>query len=367
MAVPQRRRLSLISSLLWSGVWLFPLASPLSTAKSSLAVAGLAAFAIGYTLVAAAGFESLGPRWLRLAGVAVVWALALTLASAYGPEWSLLLLYAGSSGTAVWAPAPRPTVAGMVAAVAVIVAIGQVKGFSLGTVGVTAGGTVLACGVVYAVRQMSALIAELRFTREALAAAAVEQERLRFSRDLHDLLGQTLSLVVVKAEAVRRLVGQDTATAAAQARDIEEVGRRALAEVRDAVAGYRDTGLLAEIAQARRMLTAADIALTVRMPTSTLPASVDRLLAWVVREAATNVARHSQAAQCEIEVRVDERVATVEVRDDGSGPTEVGSPGNGLRGLAERLAAAGGSLLAGPADDGGFLVTARAPLSATAS
>jgi two-component system sensor histidine kinase DesK len=355
-----------VGGLLATAVWLFPLASPLSTARSLTAVVGLATFAVVYTFVTWASFESVGRRKVRLAGFCVVALLGLALAVAYGPEWLMVLLYVGSCATSVWAPAARPTVLGVVGTETAVVTIGIAKGHSVGTVTTAAFGTALACAVVFTLRQMGWLISELRSTRQGLAAAAVAQERLRFSRDLHDLLGHTLSLVVVKAEAVRRLVERDPAGAAAQARDIEEVGRRALGEVREAAAGYRDAGLGAEIAQARRVLAAAGITLAVRTPTTALPTGVDRLLAWVVREAATNVVRHSGASRCDIDVTADQAMATVDIADDGRAQGPPATPGLGLLGLTERLSAAGGALLAGPAEGGGFRVRATAPLTAAA-
>jgi len=357
-----RRVLSTLGGLTVSAVWLFPLGTTLGTVTTRTALLGLVAFGVCYTVVTWAGYEGAGPYRVRLAGVALVAALGLTLALAYGPQWLLVLLYVGTCGTAVWAPAPRPTLRGLGVTEVAIVAIGVTRRYDNSTVLAAAFGTVLAIGVVYTMRRADRLVEQLQATRQALAEAAVAQERLRFSRDLHDLLGHTLSLIVVKAEAVRRLVDTDPATAAAQARDIEDVGRQALGEIRDAVAGYRDSGLQAEIAHARRILAAAGVTLTVRASVAELPAATDRLFAWVVREAATNVVRHSRSSRCEIAIDVEQGTATVDIRDDGPLAEPAGKPGHGLRGLAERLAAAGGSLSSGPHDEGGFRVTAQTPV-----
>jgi two-component system, NarL family, sensor histidine kinase DesK len=245
---------------------------------------------------------------------------------------------------------------------AAIWAIGLARHEDLTTTLMYGVGTLLASGLIYAVRQMQRLIGELRATREALATVAVSEERLRFARDLHDLLGHTLSLIVVKAEAVRRLAERDPAAAALHAGDIEAVGRRALVEVREAVTGYRDADLRAEVDRARHTLLAAGIAVTVQDDGGPLPPQVAASLSWVVREAVTNVVRHSQAQRCDIVITSSAGHSTVEVRDDGVA-THPPVYGNGLRGLAERLTRDGGTLLARPVGDG-FALAATVPTAA---
>ncbi|MXQ66583.1 hypothetical protein GQ466_21420 [Actinomadura rayongensis] len=219
---------------------------------------------------------------------------------------------------------------------------------------VAAAWTTLTAGLVTTiVVRLFLVITLLRDAREELASAAVERERLRFSRDLHDLLGHTLSLMVVQAQAVRRIAERDPALAARQAADIESVGRDALGEVRQAVAGYRGRGLAAELDAARSALAAAGIEPVVRRSGDPPPAA-DALLGWAVREGVTNVVRHSGARTCEITWEDD----VLSIVDDGSA---AGAPsgGHGLRGLRERVADAGGSLTAGPRPGGGFALTVR--------
>lgn len=194
--------------------------------------------------------------------------------------------------------------------------------------------------------RLSVAIAELNRTREELARIAVSEERLRFSRDLHDLLGHTLSVMVVKAEVVRRLIPRDPELAAEHARDIETIGREGLVEVRQAVNGYRNPTLAAELTRARDALSAAGISVEVIEAGRPIPPDIDALLGWIVREGATNVIRHSGAGRCTIAVRVDSGVIRLDLTDDGHG-TDPGPDGGGLRGLRERVAAAGGSLEAG--------------------
>jgi two-component system sensor histidine kinase DesK len=203
-------------------------------------------------------------------------------------------------------------------------------------------------------------IRELQRTREELARAAVSEERLRFSRDLHDLLGHTLSVMVVKAEAVRRLAHKDADGAAGQAADIEQIGREALTEVRAAVTGYRGRGLTAELESARTVLADADIDVTIRTPVVRLPPETDALLGWAVREGVTNVIRHSGARTCEIDLSGPGDLV-LEVRDDGVSSAGPGRRGNGLVGLGERVAAADGTLDAGPRPGGGFLLRVTLP------
>jgi two-component system sensor histidine kinase DesK len=226
----------------------------------------------------------------------------------------------------------------------------------------TSYGSATAALVTAMMLRLIAVIGALRETRGELAAAAVAEERLRFSRDLHDLLGHTLSVMVVKAQAVRRVVERNPAVAAEQAADIETVGRQALKEVREAVTGYRGRGLVAELDAARTALADATIEATVRRAGPSLPPEADALLGWAVREGVTNVIRHSGARRCEIDVRHDGAVATVEICDDGTGGEPAGTAGHGLRGLTERMAAVGGMLTAGRRMDGGFRLTASVPL-----
>lgn len=226
-------------------------------------------------------------------------------------------------------------------------------------------GTFLSTMVTAAILSLSEAVRELRAAREELARRAVEKERLRFSRDLHDLLGHTLSVIVVKSEAARRLAPRDLQAALAQVTDIESVGRQALTEIREAVTGYREGSLSTELDRARSALTAAGIEPVVRQSGTPLAPQTEALLGWVVREAVTNAVRHSRASRCEITVDGTPERVRLTVADDGgvpSTPPAVAIGGSGLKGLTERLAAAGGSLRAGPSPRGGFTVTAELPV-----
>ncbi|PAZ13117.1 two-component sensor histidine kinase [Streptomyces sp. SA15] len=303
------------------------------------------------------------------------------LAMGYGGNWLLFFpLFGLATGAVVRMPHLRW------AGTAVAVLAGAAAVFRDGWGGLDiAYATWISSMVTAAILSLSEAVRELRAAREELALRAVEEERLRFSRDLHDLLGHTMSVIVVKAEAARRLADRDLAAALDQITDIESVGRQALAEIREAVTGYREGSLTTELDRARSALSAAGVELVLSRSGTPLPAQTESLLGWVVREAVTNVVRHSGASRCEITVAsvgsAAERVRLM-VTDNGTGGATgdatgggagaglregfgAGSgtgPGTGLKGLTERLAAAGGSLTAGPGARGGFAVTAELPV-----
>jgi two-component system, NarL family, sensor histidine kinase DesK len=212
--------------------------------------------------------------------------------------------------------------------------------------------------ITFVTLKLLSAVGQLRETREELARAAVAEERLRFSRDLHDLLGHSMSVIALKAEVVRRLAPTDLNAALAQAADIEEVSRKALAEIREAVSGYRETGLSEELERARSLLSAGGIEPVLHESGPPLPARTDLLLAWVVREGVTNVVRHSRAKRCTIELERGSDPVRLSITDEGGGaaPSECGSDsgsdGNGLRGLKERITAGGGLLTAEPTEKG---------------
>jgi two-component system sensor histidine kinase DesK len=196
----------------------------------------------------------------------------------------------------------------------------------------------------------------LRSAREELARLAVSEERLRFARDLHDLLGHSLSLITLKSELAGRLLPQEPEKAEAEIRDIEEVARQALGEVREAVAGYRRPTLEEELAGAGEMLEAAGIACRIENEAGVLPNAVDIVLAWAVREGTTNVIRHSRARHCRILLARDGEEVYAEITDDGDGcqSENGGDSGSGLSGLSERVATLAGHVEAGSQPDGGF-------------
>ncbi|MEV4254832.1 histidine kinase [Spirillospora sp. NPDC049652] len=340
-----------------------------------LAAPLLAVFLAGYVGTVMAAFDARLPLWLPTAGVALLTAAAAGAATELGSRWYVFFPLAGlAAGTVAGHlpnQSPRPEwgllllVGGVSGTAGVTIWLGGMEGDGADSIW---WGTVSASTVTAIVIRLFSVIALLREAREELAHAAVAEERLRFSRDLHDLLGHTLSLMVVKSQAVRRLAERDPALAAAQAADIEQVGRQALTEVRQAVSGYRGRGLAAELDHARTALADAGVRAVVRRSGGPLPSGPDALLGWVVREGVTNVIRHSGAERCVITVRNDGSEASVEVSDDGRGATgateaEGAAAGNGLSGLGERVGAAGGTLRTTPSRSG-FVLAATVPVPA---
>jgi two-component system sensor histidine kinase DesK len=289
------------------------------------------------------------------------------LALAYGDSWLLFFPLLGlAAGAALRGPRLRAV------GTSVAVLAGAVSGVHEGWDGLTiAYATWISTMVTAAILSLSEAVRELRAAREELARRAVEEERLRFSRDLHDLLGHTLSVIVVKSEAARRLAPRDLDAALAQVTDIEAVGRQALTEIREAVTGYREGSLAGELDRARSALTAAGVEPSVTRSGPPPDPQSAALLGWVVREAVTNVVRHSGASRCLISVTAAPERIRLTVTDDGhggrggqggdGGGCRPPGDGTGLTGLRERLAAAGGSLTAGPGPRGGFTVTAELP------
>jgi len=202
---------------------------------------------------------------------------------------------------------------------------------------------------------------QLSLAREQIGRLAVGEERLRFARDLHDLIGHSLSVIALKSELAGRLIKNTPGLAAHEVEDIENVARGALREVREAVAGYRQPTLAAELAGAHEALTAAGIEYHVHQDHAPLPPAVEAVLAWTVREGVTNVMRHSQAKRCAIRITNQDGRATVEVVDDGRGGTL--QPGSGLRGLRERVLERGGTLTAEPLPHEGFRLRVTLPLA----
>jgi len=201
---------------------------------------------------------------------------------------------------------------------------------------------------------------QLSQAREQIGRLAVGEERLRFARDLHDLLGHSLSVIALKSELAGRLIKSTPDVAAHEIEDIEKVARDALREVREAVTGYRQPTLAAELAGANEALAAAGIEYHIDQDHAPLPAAAEAVLAWTVREGVTNVMRHSQAKRCAIRIINKDGHATVEVIDDGRG----GMPeaGSGLRGLEERVRERGGTLTAEPLPHEGFRLRVTLPL-----
>jgi two-component system, NarL family, sensor histidine kinase DesK len=202
------------------------------------------------------------------------------------------------------------------------------------------------------VARMGSAIRELHTARRALAQMKVEEERLRLARDLHDLLGQTLSVITLKSEVARGLITEDPARCAQELSEIEQVGRMTLREVRKTVAGYRQPQLSSELDGAQQLLEAAGIEYSIEKLHEELPQSLDAVLAWTVREGVTNVIRHSRARHCLLRLTREQGKIGAEVLNDRERAEDAKvagtSQGHGLLGLRERVSVLGGTMEAGP-------------------
>jgi two-component system sensor histidine kinase DesK len=308
-----------------------------------------AAAAVGYVIVALfiVGYLSLVPGGWLLSGRRF-WAVFAALAALTAAE--LPLARAGAFVMCVYlsallvarlgARAALPVAGMTLLAVLVPAAVGpwhDGAGTSLDN-GSAIGIPVVALAMFgfFRVLQGNRALAE---ARAELARLAAENERNRIARDLHDLLGHSLTTITVKAELARHLGGRDVGAALREIAEVEELGRRTLADVRAAVANYREVTLAGELSSGRELLRAVGI--TADLPAAAdLPA--DELFGWVLREGLTNVARHSHARTCTVRIGS----ASVEITDDGIGGEA--ASGSGLSGLRERVEAAGGTLEAGP-------------------
>jgi len=282
--------------------------------------------------------------------------LGVALAAWLGPGWAGLLIYVSAAAAAglperwVW-----PAVAGAAVVCAGVLALHGL----LGTVFFLPLLCLLTGFALRGMRHLISVNAELVEAREELARNAVAAERLRFARDLHDLLGHSLSLIALKSELAGRLAEHDPARARQEMADVEAAARRALAEVRDAVSGYREVSLAQALAEARSALSAAGITLRTPAGAGPLPGAVDAVLGWVVREATTNVLRHSGARSVTVDLSAGADDVRLTVTDDGRGGD--GPRGTGLAGLAERVETLGGRLESGPVGGRGFRLSAVVP------
>jgi two-component system sensor histidine kinase DesK len=277
---------------------------------------------------------------------------ASTAASLLLPERRALALVvaAGLVGAAALGPSNDPASA-------------AIQGLSVSVIGIT----------VFAMAALRRSNASLHAARQELAMRAVADERDRIARDLHDLLGHSLSLIAIKSELAGRLLPTEPERAREEIGDVERVARGALASVRETVSGYRQPTLDRELANAREVLDAAGIEPSIDHRAGTLPIAEDAVLAWAVREGVTNVVRHSLSRHATIRTARRGTQAELEVVDDGPAQAPVLAvaegtiDGTGLRGLRERLERAGGRLEAGPLTTGGYRLFASVPIAGTGS
>jgi two-component system, NarL family, sensor histidine kinase DesK len=398
-------------AFVWLAFILFPAVSAFAKHGSALhhglIIAGAVAFVAAYIALILLWRHRHTDRILNaLFLLLVALAVALTLSDA--ASWGFLFTYCAACAGLI---STRWGLAGVVACAALAgitsAAGGANGGQVIGWVASSAGIGLL----ILVMRDLRIRNDELSRARAELARMAVAEERERFARDLHDLLGHSLSVIALKAELAGRILPDHPAGAAKEVADLELVARTALGEVREAVSGYRQPTLEGELAGARMALSAAGIKAHLQQVRVTLDPAVEAVLAWAVREGATNVIRHSGARHCRLKINATLTDASVEVIDDGvggsaggdvagnggepnhaairtaagasyagnagatdlsrgGGPARRAAPGNGhpigghgLAGLAERARLVNGTIEAGALAHGGYRLAVTVPVS----
>jgi two-component system, NarL family, sensor histidine kinase DesK len=339
----------------FAGIWLFYLSAPLSAGwdrrdevRGWIGIVATLAFAVVYMTVfvtmrrrpTGAPYRSTLPPPYGVAVVLSEVALGLVMCAAVGQKGQSASVYVAV--TCVMCLRTRW---------AWLVSVGVAFGTFAATIWVPGWhrddgilfGTLVATLAIWGISQSINRNIEVLAVREENARLALDDERNRFARDLHDILGHSLTVITVKAELANRLIDVDPERAQTELADLERLSRDALADVRRAVEGYRELTLPGELARARTALSAAEIAADLPKSTDDVPSDRRELFAWTVREGITNVIRHSGARRCTVVLGEHE----VEVRDDGRGPASSASPGqgHGLTGLRERAAALGGTVV----------------------
>ncbi len=358
-----------ISSVVWPAVFLFYLAEPVSEVFSqhkphweiATVLALVIAYGASYLYVCAVGQS----RSHLVRGLMVAWLslFPIALTVLLGPEMLIFFTYAVATALML-IPALPGAALGFGSAVSLIVG----TWISTGTADFgTAMILVVLTLAMFALGGLIRTVRQLRATQGKMARLAVAEERSRLARDLHDVLGHSLTTITVKAGLARRVLesSADRERAIAEVRDVEDLARQAMTEVRATVSGYRTASLPAELVGARAALSAAGIAADLPRAVDNVTAGLQETFAYVLREGVTNVIRHSGASRCE--VRLGD--TWLEIRDNGrcaadqvTASRETGG-GHGLSGLSERVAAVEGTLEAGPLPDGGFLLRVSVPTS----
>lgn len=312
------------------------------------------------------------PRRVRLGRRQQYWILAVQVALSYPPILLMGTAWVGITGFLAGSLllVLRPPWSWVTAGLTVVSTMSLTTGWSGKTyldvayIGIS---TVMIASLVYGLTALSEMVLQLRSAQQEIARLAVEQERLRFARDLHDLLGYSLSAITLRSELTLRLVDQHPARAREELSTVLEISRQALADTRQVARSYRDMSFPAELASARSVFSAAGIDIEVDCKlVDDLPDQVGTVLATVLREGITNILRHSTVRHCRIEARsTGDGSVQLQVRNDGVA-AHVGGPssydGSGIGNLCARVTAIGGGLTAGVREDGCFHLVATVPL-----
>jgi two-component system, NarL family, sensor histidine kinase DesK len=388
-----------LAALIWLGFVIFPLLNAIGKhgppLEHGLVIAGATVFIAGYVLLVLRWRDDRRPV-VPLAVLAVLLAVSTALTIAQASGWGFLFTYC-----AAVAAMATPQRIGFYAVLLCSALAGVTSAIGGADGGTVVGFIASSAGIgmlMLVMRDLRMRNLELGAARAELARLAVAEERERFARDLHDLLGHSLSVIALKAELAGRLLADAPADAAREVGELEQVARTALGEVREAVSGYRQPTLAGELAGARMALSAAGIEADVQEAHTTLDPPVEAVLAWAVREGATNVIRHSGARHCKLKITTSLTDAGVEVIDDGKGEeangdgaahgqlagggvpsgvdtelavagrgnghrTLAAGGGHGLAGLAERARLLNGWIEAGTLADGGYRLAVTVPVS----
>jgi two-component system, NarL family, sensor histidine kinase DesK len=406
----------------FSAIWLVYLIQPVSGLfghhNSAAWIAGglaiTAAFCVTY--VAVVGAWDRAPR-LAIWGLGVIFALAVLACVVYGSDWLAFWIYV-SAATGFAFPGRRGAMLAVLGVSACYAVLGWLTHATTGNFLITLLPVVLIGWAMIGFRMQIMLTRELSQARETVAKLAANEERLRLARDMHDLTGQSLSLVTLKSDLARKMLSRLPQTrerdaALSEVDDIGQVSRQTLRDIREAVSGYRRPTLAIEIITSRNALESAGIALdddpALTLRSGTFDADAEAALAWCLREAVTNVIRHSGAKNCRVRLTHQAGEMSLEVSDDGRGlgtrdkpaagatsrasdgrdrdqrvpasapvppgadsgqdgrimpePGGVAAGGSGLRGMSERLAAISGrlSLGQGGLSGRGFRLVATVP------
>jgi len=367
----------------FSGVWLAYLIQPVSDLFHHGGAAWIAGGIIITTAFCAIYLPTLflcesRPR-LALYGLGTLAALATVACLVYGKNWTPLWIYVSAAGGFVLTSAfgSRRASFGVFAITGCYLLFCRITHLDLGTTLAVLLPVLLIGLAMMGFRTQIGLMHELDQARGTVARLAANEERLRLARDMHDLTGQSLSMITLKSELAVKRLGKLPSSAERDAvltevSDIGRVSRQTLHDIREAVSGYRRPTLAIEVITARNALEAAGVALDddpeLTLRSGTFDPDAEAVLAWCLREAVTNVVRHSRARHCRIRLTERNSELSLEVTDDGRGiasqvpDTADTRQGSGLHGVSERLSAVGGSLSLGPAEAGhGFRLVATVP------
>jgi two-component system sensor histidine kinase DesK len=370
---------------LFSSIWLLYLIQPVIELfrhhRGALWIAGGVVITVAFCVIYIPIVINVG-RWPRAAraGLAALILLSAVACLVYGEDWTPLWIYVSAAGGMVLAATTgrRLAMLGVLGITVCYALFGWLSHLDVGSFFAVLLPVLMVGLAMIGFRMQILLMHELAQARGAVAKMAVNEERVRLARDMHDLTGQSLSVITLKSDLAAKRLTRLPASAERDAvltelDDIARVSRQTLHDIREAVSGYRRPTLAIEVITARHALDAAGIGLDdnpeLTLRSGTFDPDAEAVLAWCLREAVTNVIRHSGAKNCSIRLAEHARELSIEVTDDGRGFSARAGQGqdgqtprgSGLRGMSERLSAAGGRLAlgsAGPGHPSGFCLTA---------